>query len=350
MEKVQGGSCWVQRCGILGVFLWWGMVVAQDAPSAAVPRTPLRSTEAHDDLWESEPAKKGEVFRTRPKPVKNIGWRSDSTGDYLSLTVGIEQWTENKRDTHRRQVWKFYCNRPVAEKKQDRTSTCTVTRTVIDKGMLGMLPLVTEHFHSVDDETLRVGRIDWDNGAIELSIVHTNERTAEVTIRFSEKDGHYFFQEFTAATLLRELPSGKVSIIEYRIPEYTYHVNVPIEMLGLNDAGIKPWDEIFAKLSKADQAGWYALFGEKETWLKGIEDRMIKTVVGELKKRFPTMKIDEKNANTIEYTPEQKAALEEVATKFARDEFIATIQSSPRLSDNAKQLITPYIKTNFTLK
>ncbi len=139
-----------------------------------------------------------------------------------------------------------------------------------------------------------------------MSIVHDNGRTAEVTIRFSEKDGYYFFNEFTAATLLLELPSGKISIIEYRIPEYTYHVNVPIDLPGLNDAGIKPWDKLFAKLSKADQEGWYALFGEKDLWSKGIEEQLKKGVVAELKRRFPTMKIDEKNVDNMEFTPEQK--------------------------------------------
>lgn len=324
--------------------------MAQNSPSGTSVRTPVRSTEAHSDLWESEPANRGAFFRNKPTPVKLLGKHSEAIGDYVSLTVGIEHWEQNKRQTHRRQVWKIDCRQPPAEREQPTTPSCTLIRTVIDEAVLGVLPIVTEHLHSVEDDTLRVGRISWQGGIIELSIVHTDKRTAEVTIRFSEKGGYYFFKDFTAATLLREKPSGAVTVVEYRIPEYTYHVNVPIEIPGLNDAGLRPWDELFAKLSKPDQEGWYALFADNGSGLAKLEEGMEKAVVAEMRKRFPTLKIDEKNANDIEYTEEQKSFLGQSATKYAREKFINMIQSSPRLSGQAKLLIVLYINTYFTLK
>ena len=315
------------------------------------PKT-TRSKEAHSDVWESEPAAKGKIARSRPTEERVIGKKADGFGkNNWSFSVGIEQWTQNQRETFRRQVWHFSCR--AGDSEAPRTPVdCTVRRTVIDAAMMGGLPIVAEHYHSLDDETLRIGRFDWEKGVAELSIVHTNGRNAEVTILFSERDGYYFLKEFSAAMLIREEPSGTVSVIEFRIPKYTYHVNVPIEIPGVSDAGLQTWDELFAKLSKADQDAWYALHTEKEAGFSKLDraDLYSKVILPAVKKRFPNLKIDEKNPDDVKFTEEQKSVVEQLITEHFREASIAVVRSSPRLSDQAKVRIIQHFREHLTLK
>lgn len=325
--------------------------IAQDEQQPKATPTPGRCKEAHSDVWESEPAKKGSSFRTRPVGDRLIGRQAgSSTGNSLFFSVGIEQWTQNQRETFRRQVWHFSCKGGNSEQPKTPVE-CTVRRTVIDTAMMGGLPIVAEHYHSLDDETLRIGRFDWEKGVAELSIVHTNGRTAEVTILFAARDGAYFLKEFSAAMLIRELPSGTVSVIEFRIPKYTYHVNVPIEIPGVSDAGLQPWDELFGTLSKADQVAWYALFAEKETGFSKLDtDALLKVVLAAMKKRFPSLNIDEKNLNDVKLTEAQKSVFLQLSTEHLREASISVVRSSPRLSDEAKIRIIQYLSEHFALE
>jgi hypothetical protein len=302
-----------------------------------------RSKESHGDLWESEPSKMGVFFRTEPNAAKLIG--NKVLGNNFSLTVGIEHWEQNQRQTHRRQIWRFSCSQNVTEPKGPPV-TCSVRRTVILEAQLGLLPFAAEHYHSTEDETLRIVHFDWQRGIAELSIVHQNGRTAEVTIQFSEKDGYYFLKGFSAATLLRESPSGKVAIIEYRVPEYTYHVNMPIEMPGLNDAGLRAWDELFATLPKADQEAWFAMFAEKKlAAIDAINEKDLSAVVlTELKRRYPDLTVDEKNVNNTSFTAEQEKTLTQLVEDQFLEALVSDVRSNVRISNAGRNVIVEYLK------
>ncbi len=47
--------------------------------------------------------------------------------------------------------------------------------------------------------------------------------------------------------------------IEYRIPEYTYTLDIPVRMRGLKSESDKRWEEMLQSLSQQDRAIWEQL-------------------------------------------------------------------------------------------
>jgi hypothetical protein len=129
---------------------------------------------------------------------------------------------------------------------------------VIDKWAEKLLDgaMVTTHKHYSSDGTLRLNTVDWQKGKLDFTIVFTDKDTAEAMLRFKAKNNMLCLDSFKAYGIAKGWFSDSMAAIEYRIPKYTYILNIPMAMRGLRSMDDKRWDEMFATLSKDDQAAW----------------------------------------------------------------------------------------------
>lgn len=177
-------------------------------------------------------------------------------GYNIYSVFGIEQWEDGKLATHRRQQWTIECDYSVA--MNPPSTSCTLTRVVIDEELTpGTGAMISTHRHYTSDGTLRLITADWEGGRLDFTIVNSDKSTTEAMLSMKIKSTLIFLDSFKATAITRgnffDIP---LTTIEYRMPKYTYTLNVPVLMRGLRPMGDKEWDEMFATLSKQDQNAW----------------------------------------------------------------------------------------------
>ncbi|MFQ5818225.1 MAG: hypothetical protein ACE5H2_09775 [Terriglobia bacterium] len=183
----------------------------------------------------------------------------------IIFDFAIEQWENGKRTTHRYQLWYLTCEYPPTWYWQRKNQThCTLERTVIDRWDrpdIGLQSVVTVHRHDTDDGTLVLRQVDWEKRILDFGVVYPLDPTpTEVRIRLKYNDNNIFLDSFEAMTIHRGLfPDMKMSVIEYKIPEYTYAMEVPIQMKGYKSEEGKRLDEVIASLGENDRRIWSRL-------------------------------------------------------------------------------------------
>lgn len=190
----------------------------------------------------------------------------------LTFYFGIEQWEDGKLTTHRRQQWDLHCSYP--EPATNRPNTwCSLKRVVIDEELTprsGAIIGTTKHDSS--DGTLRLIIADWESGRLDFTIVYSDGGTTEVMLRMKREGNIFYLDSFKATAITRgTIFLTPLTTIEYRIPKYTYTLNVPVVMRGLRSMGAKQWDEMVATLSKEDQKAWEEFWANISTRCKNLD-------------------------------------------------------------------------------
>ena len=165
------------------------------------------------------------------KPIIGI---KNSAGQYmLNFDFGIEQYEDGKRTEHRLQNWYLLCNYPAPAAFGGSGKTyCRLNRTVYDR-IIPDETTVTQEFHSEQTGNLQIFDMEWKAGKLDFTIIYAEGDRTEVMIRMSQDDRSFFLDSFKALTAARGLLSDKLTSVEYRIPEYTYTIDMPIRMRGL---------------------------------------------------------------------------------------------------------------------
>ena len=172
---------------------------------------------------------------------------------HVSFNSGIEQWEDQKRSTHRYQQWTLSCSYLESITNRDQTY-CSLERMVLDDHRpTSPGVVVSTHNHSTLDGTLQILRADWNDGKLDFNFTYTDGSTAEVLIRMKYRGDIIYLESFKALGVARGIFSDSMVTIEYKIPEYTYILNVPIEMRGLKSEEDKKWDDMVKTLKKEDQ-------------------------------------------------------------------------------------------------
>ena len=142
--------------------------------------------------------------------------------------------------------------------------------------------------------------VDWKNGKLDFTITFTDGNKTEVMIRFEEGNGILYMDSFKALGVARGFLSDSMSAIEYRIPEYSYTLDMPIRFNGLKSEGDKKRLEFENSLSAADRSIWLAnnesLFREPTLQEEG---ELLRTIPG-----YAELKAEKRNA-----TPEEDELL-----------------------------------------
>ena len=190
----------------------------------------------------------------------------------LTFYFGIEQWEDGKLTTHRRQQWDLQCSYPEPATNRPNTS-CSLKRVVIDEELTpGSGAIIGTTKHDSSQGTLRLINTDWERGRLDFTIVYSDGGTTEVMLRMKRKDNIFYLDSFKATAITRgTLVLTPLTTIEYRIPKYTYTLNVPVLMRGLRPTGAKEWDAIVGTLSKEDQTAWEEFWSNISTRCKNLD-------------------------------------------------------------------------------
>jgi hypothetical protein len=259
----------------------------------------------------------------------------------LFFDVGVEQWENGKKAAFRHQIWAFRCS---VRRALPTTPNCTVERLVIDDWGQFSGVLVRMHTHQPSENNIRINRLDWDIGVLDITLQFYDGETAEVSVRFERKGNLYYLRSFKGVSVHRSGVGDDLSTIEYRIPKYTYTLNVPLEMKGLSDAGLEKWDALFESLIEADKNAWKRLqanarSASAEAWMRIVRQKM--------KQRFPGIDIDAVDKGTRELSKEEKAAMDSMVKETFEYYLVSQIERSS-LSPQAKKRIGAHIRSGLS--
>jgi hypothetical protein len=114
---------------------------------------------------------------------------------------------------------------------------------------------VTVHHHSTLDGTLEVLTADWKKGRLAFNVIYPDSgERMPVLIRLKPLfEGVAVIDAFQAKEVVRGGFPETIASQEWRIPEYTYMLNVPLLMEGKKAAADKVRDELVKRLSPHDR-------------------------------------------------------------------------------------------------
>ncbi len=218
---------------------------------------------------------------------------------------GIEQLEEAKASSLQLQQWGLSCEYPSS--RPDETH-CSLRRTVIDRwgevGEAAVDTIISEHQHDSYDDTLNLTHVDWQEGRLDFNVILTDRNTIEVTVLLSFDDKWIYLKDFKAIGVARGISSDTMSALEYRIPEYSYTLDVPVRMKGMRSEGQKNLEDMLQSLSQEDRMIWERSQeeGELGTLLDTVE------LEPKLRELFPDY--DEIKAGERDLSPEEERRLE----------------------------------------
>lgn len=120
--------------------------------------------------------------------------------------------------------------------------------------------------------------------------------------------------------------------IDYKIPEYTYTFNVPIEMPGFKTEFMKEWYDMFTTLSERDQKLW------NEFESKTIETCTWNSFGDLLERIFPNQQRRMEIEKGAHITAEEQSRLEQGLAEVLADE-LAKCFSDSKLTPAAREKI-----------
>ena len=179
----------------------------------------------------------------------------------IDTTFGVEQLHDDDKTKvldFRYQIWHLTCNNPPfrSERLPDNTD-CRLERIVMDQRLFGGRPesrIIQVDNHHVSDGTLKIIDANFAIGKLDFQLVFSDGSTAEVQMRLKKEDTSLYLKSFKAIGIARGSLSDSLSAVEYRIPPYTYRINIPVEMTGLRSESDKANDDFKSSLSSADRA------------------------------------------------------------------------------------------------
>ncbi|MBL7131289.1 MAG: hypothetical protein ISS45_07820 [Candidatus Omnitrophica bacterium] len=189
------------------------------------------------------------------EPYKTIIGSAKKDGrKHFSYTFGIEQWENNKKSDFRYQQWLIQAANYDFSSSKDK-NYCFVERIVFDKyedqTMVGCWR------HSPEEGSLKIIDFDWEKGRLdfELNLIDGSSIEVLIMLSYSEYDS-ICLDSFKAVGIARGNLTDSLSALEYRIPDYTYPLDVSIQMDGYRPPEQKRTDEFYDSLTNGDKKVW----------------------------------------------------------------------------------------------
>ena len=280
-------------------------------------------------VWRSPALDQGQIIpRVKGQHIGNSYNRKR-----LYFKVGVEQWEQGKRSDSIHQRWHIECAVDAPR------PSCLVERLFIMDWKPS--PSISIHEHNTEDGTLRLNRLDWQEGVLDMTLVVKDGETINVGIRFEKDGGSYYLKSFTAAGVHRSFfETGEVSAIEYRVPDYTYTLNVALEMKGMKDAGLEEWDALFSSLSQSDQEAWRRYMAEKG---RTSTDNLPQRIREKVRKKLPDFDFEAVDSGKKEMTKQEEEIVGQAAAEVAVDTVAEQIGRTS-LSPDAKRRILQHVR------
>ncbi|MFQ6011140.1 MAG: hypothetical protein ACE5KG_03100 [Nitrososphaerales archaeon] len=253
------------------------------------------------------------------------------------LDFGIEQFEGGKRTTHRLQLWDIGCQYPpYPGVGQPNETYCSVERTVFDRLGEGteLRTSIGQFLHSTVDENLKLSYVDWEKGELDFQLILVDRNTIEVKLRVQYQDDSIYLKDFQAMEIARGLFSDTMAAIEYRIPEYSYKLDVPVHMRGLKSEDDHKLEDLLQSLSQDDRMIWERIqkAGELSKVLDTVE------LEPKLRELFPDY--DEIKAGIRDLSSEEERKLEVLFFEEAK-----TFFGKQGFSKDGLQKVLDFMKT-----
>jgi hypothetical protein len=182
-----------------------------------------------------------------------------SDGDQATYQLGcrfdLELWEDGEKAADTFEQWSLGC--------LGTTTSCTLTQTIVRiSSVAGWLVENVQYSDTNVDHSdrLRVRRADWKRwdtrGQLDFDLINSANEVTVVTIQlqrqFKSSLRVFDIDRFQARRDVRHFSGGALISQEWRIPEYSYTVNVPFVIGGKRDPEEKNRDELKSRLSAAD--------------------------------------------------------------------------------------------------
>jgi len=133
-----------------------------------------------------------------------------------------------------------------------------VKRTILDRSGedRGFGTIIGYRSHYAEDGTLKLLYADWKGGKLDFQLILDDKTTIEVKLRLQYQNDSIYLKDFQAIGIARGRFSDTMEAIEYRIPEYTYTLDIPVQMKGLKSEDDKKRDEMLQSLTEEDRLIW----------------------------------------------------------------------------------------------
>jgi hypothetical protein len=267
---------------------------------------------------------------------------------WLDCHFGIEQLQEGKPRDERYQQWHLSCEAPAQGQ-----SSCELERIIFDmfpEDMGGAE--ATFDKHSTAEGTLRMVDGRWQDGVLDFDVVmgEITKDVMHVVMRVKGKGLALQLESFKAVGVGRGgafgLPDGKLETVEFRIPEYTHSLKVPIVLRGMKSDADKRHDDMVNGLSPGDRKLWEAT--EKTCWRIVSDSKLLlREVMAQLP---PHLRKKAKAAKQEgDLTPEENALLKDTSSKVGEGKFDTCLRDQG-VSDQGRQRIIAWMHAEFFAK
>ena len=139
-----------------------------------------------------------------------------------------------------------------------------------------------------------------NGGRLDFSFTFTDDNTTDVLINMKYSNGLIYLDSFKAVSVGRSLVSASPSALEFKIPDYSYRMQVPVLMKGWKSEEDKVRDDMEKSLSTEDRNIWLSIRDN----LGSIKSDQA------LRKAIPDY--DEVNSGKKEFTQEHARAMQTV--------------------------------------
>ncbi len=174
----------------------------------------------------------------------------------LTCYLGLELWEEGKKSELIFQSWNLSCSAGVGHQVW-----CSLERTLISMWGERLGGLVAIHNHSTSDGSLKVWEFNLANWRVSFDVIYPSGERLPVLMRLKPKfEGQSRFlavESFQAKGVVRDvLLSRTVVLQEWRLPEVSYTLNVPIILRGKKSTDAKARADMMKKLSTTDRQAY----------------------------------------------------------------------------------------------
>ena len=162
--------------------------------------------------------------------------RAENNPNQVSFNVafGVEQYENSEKSDILWEQWQLTCQGPF-----DRS--CSLERTCFwNTGEFGTTIAIKEH--KSNDGSLKITDMDWKKGILNFTLIHKGlldnpGNKTDVSIKMEWRDNVLYLTGFKGLSTRRGLMDpSELNTIEFRIPEYSYFKQAPIEMPGFKSS------------------------------------------------------------------------------------------------------------------
>ncbi len=224
---------------------------------------------------------------------------SEKTKLYVTCSLGIEHWEDNKRIDGVFYVWRILLHNDDTEIYMSLNIEKYISME--DEGLL----MASNFNPTTINKLLAVDKIDFEEGILRFRfrLVEESEDIVYVNMRFIIDDAYMYLTKFKALNTITTVTIDELITIEYKIPEYTYVRNVPIKLNGFKTIEQKKYDDMLSTFSENEKTIFENVikYYSSESYMSELEMR--------IKKIFPDYTLEDIDSGKVKLNDTELAKI-----------------------------------------